>query len=151
MTKMTVAKALRYKKRVASKIAKLEQDIVANNSILEGGEREVDIATAIAKREDAVRHLIDVKLAISTVSAPIQRMILECAEAKSRIAFLSRVPTQNGKTTDKWSESITNYEAELRKAEVDRKVSELEDFIDEHQTKIDAFNNSNHVEFADLV
>lgn len=151
MTKMTIAKALRYRKRVASKIAKLEKDIVANNSILEGGEREIDVASSLAKREDTVCHLIDVKLAISTKSAPIQKMILQCAEAKSRISFLSSVPTQNGKQSDRWAETTSTYEAELRKAEVDRKVSELEDVIDELQTNIDAFNNANHVEFTDLI
>tara|TARA_Y100000034_G_scaffold117749_1_gene157567 strand:+ start:16962 stop:17423 length:462 start_codon:yes stop_codon:yes gene_type:complete len=151
MTKMTIAKALRYKKRVVSRISKLEADIVANNSVVEGGEREINVSAALAQRGDTVSHLITVKLAISSASAPIQRMILECAESKSQIAFLSRVPVQHGLQSDRWQEQTTTYEAELRKAERDAKVLELEDRIDELQSQIDSFNNANHVEFTDLI
>lgn len=150
MNKMTIAKALRYKKRVISKISKLEADIIENNSIVEGGEREINVPAALAQREDTVKHLIDVKLAISTASAPIQRMILQCAEAKSRISFYNRVPTNHGKTKDRWDENMTEYEAELRKQKRDQEVAELEGAIDEFQSNIDAFNHSNHVEFGDL-
>jgi len=147
---MTIAKALRYKKRVVSKISKLESDIIENNSIVEGGEREINVKAALAQREDTVRHLIDVKLAISTASAPIQRMILQCAEAKSRISFYNRVPTNHGKSKDRWDENLTVYEAELRKQKKDQEVAELESAIDEFQSNIDAFNHANNVEFGDL-
>ena len=150
MNKMTISKALRYKKRVVSKISKLEEDIIANNSIVEGEERDIDVSAALDQRENTVRHLIEVKLAISTASAPIQKMILQCSEAKSRISFYNRVPIQHGKTRDRWEENTTAYEAELRKAQRDQEVAELEDAIDEFQSTIDAFNHSNHVEFSQL-
>jgi len=150
MNKMTIAKALRYKKRVISKISKLESDIIENNSIVEGGEREINVPAALAQREDTVKHLIDVKMAISAASAPIQRMILQCAEAKSRISFYNRVPTNHGKSRDRWDENTTEYEAELRKQKRDQEVAELESAIDEYQSNIDAFNHSTHVEFGDL-
>lgn len=147
MTKMTIAKALRYKKRVTAKVNKLEQDIISNNSILEGAEREIDIESTLAKRDAAVRHLIDVKLAISVVSSPIQRMILECAEAKSRISFLTRIPTNHGLQSDRWGDGTNQLDATIRKAKVDAEIRELEELIDTWQSNIDSFNNANYVEF----
>ena len=150
MNKMTIAKSLRYKKRVIAKISKLEADIIENNSVVEGAERDIDVSSALKKRENTVRHLIEVKLAISTASAPIQKHILQCAEAKSRIAFYNRVPVQHGVNKDRWDETATTYNAMLRKAKRDKEVAELEDEIDEFQSIIDAFNNTNYVEVSEL-
>lgn len=148
--KMTIAKALRYKKRVISKIQTLEADIIANNSILEAAEREVEVPEALGKREKTITHLIDVKLAISTASAPIQRMILECAEAKSYISFLRSISVDHGLKGNSWGDELATYTAQIRKKERDAQVLAAEDRIDGLQSEIDAFNNGIKVEIKEL-
>jgi len=150
MQEMSIAKALRYKKRVVSKINKLESNIIENNSVVAGAERDFDVKTALLQREEAVRHLIDVKMAISAASAPIQRKILECAEAKSRISFYNRVPTTHGKTPSQWEDNVTDYEAELRKQKRDEEILRLENLIDDHQSSIDGFNHANNVGWTEM-
>lgn len=149
MIKMTISKALRYKKRVVAKIQKLESDIISNNSVIEPAVREVNVPDLLRERNKLVQHLTDVKLKIATVSVPIQRMILECAEAKSYIAFLNKMPVLHGLKSD-YGEALT-YNAQFRKTDRDKAITFLESRIDHFQTSIDAFNNTNHIEVEDMV
>jgi hypothetical protein len=147
MEKMTLSRALRYKKRVVEKIRLFESDIQNSNTIVDGEERDVDVRLALKQREAWVRHLVDLKLTIQQATQPIQRLVLELAEAKSEIAFLQRVGTQHGTQQSRYSgEPSLKYVSEIRKQERDKMVSTLQDEIDKIQTKIDAHNAETTIE-----
>lgn len=146
--RMTLARALRYKKRVLENIRNLENDIQSNNSVVEGAERDVDVRTALKQREAWVKHLVDLKLAIQEATRPVTRLVLELAETKSEIAFWNRVDTSNGTQKDRYG--YTNPEvkvqAEIRKNERDTTLKSLQERIDSIQTKIDDHNASTVIE-----
>jgi hypothetical protein len=146
--KMTLARALRYKKRVVETIRSLETDVQSTNSVVEGSEREVDVRMSLKRRDGWVKHLVDLKLAVQEASRPIQRLILELAETKSEIAFWSRLDTTNGVKSDRYGykEGETKVEAVVRKSEKDERVKALQTKIDAYQTKIDDHNASTLVE-----
>jgi cell fate (sporulation/competence/biofilm development) regulator YmcA (YheA/YmcA/DUF963 family) len=150
MEKMTLARALRYKKRVVETIRNLESDVQTNNSVVAGSERETDVRTALKQRDAWVKHLVDLKLAIQEATRPIQRLVLEMAETKSEIAFWNRVDTTNGPQKDRWGGTNTEIkmEAALRKSDKDECLKKLQERIDSLQTRIDDHNASTQVNVA---
>lgn len=146
--RMTLARALRYKKRVVETIRKLETDISENNSVLTGTEREVDVSVLLNQRDAWVKHLVDLKLAIQEATRPIQRLVLELAETKSEIAFFGKLDTTQGIKVDRYgiSDKEAKYESVVRKADKDARLKRLQERIDALQTKIDDHNTSVAVE-----
>ena len=142
---LTLSRALRYKKRVIEKICNIESDIQTYNSIIEGTEVEVDVNELLKQRTDLKRYLINFKLTVQEATRPIQKEILELAEAKSDISFYKRLPTDHGKQVMQprygMTEATENtFVATIRKDEKERVISQLQDKIDELQTTIDAHN-----------
>lgn len=137
---MTLSRALRYKKRVLESIQKTESDIQLSNSVIIGTEREVDVRQVLANRTAWIKHLLDLKQAIVSATRPVERMILELAEAKAQIVFLKRVPHQSGKVIQYSGDQPLEYNAVIRKSEIDQTVSDLQDQIDKLQTAIDQHN-----------
>lgn len=146
--RMTLSRALRYKKRVVETIRSLETDIQSNNSVVRGNEREVNIRASLQKRNAWVTHLVDLKMAIQEATRPMQRMVLELAEAKSEISFWNKLDTNNGIKKDRYGydNGEVMMEAEVRKSERDEKVKALQEKIDAYQTKLDDFNASTTIE-----
>lgn len=152
MQKMTLARTLRYKKRVIEQIRSLETDIQSSNSIINGAEREVDILACLEARKVLVSHLVDVKLLIQNATRPVQRLILELAEAKSEIALLQKIDVRHGLIPDQWGDTTaTTRDAIIRKAKRDEIVESLQNKIDELQSKIDIHNADTLVEVNDLI
>jgi hypothetical protein len=139
---MTLSRALRYKKRVIESIRSLEEDIKDNNSVVEGTERETDVRTMIKNRAAWVTHLVNLKLEIQQATQPIQDLVLQLAEAKSEIAFVSHIDTTQGVQKDRWAGASveTRMNAVIRKAEKDEWVKRLQLLIDSLQTQIDDHN-----------
>lgn len=147
MEKMTLSRALRYKKRVVETIRATESDIQSYNCVVEGTEPEVDVRKALAKRKAWVDHLVLLKLQIQEATRPIQKMVLELAETKSEIAFLQRINTTHGRVENRWGGATPElWFAVIRKTEKDQLVADLQKRIDELQTKIDAFNAEHTIE-----
>lgn len=147
MEKMTLSRALRYKKRVVEKIRNLESEIQTNNSKIDGEERDCDVRLALKQRTQWTLHLIDLKLKIQEATRPVQALILELAEAKSEISFLQRIQTIHGTQPSRFRDEHTvKYVAEIRKPELDKMVQALQNKIDSLQTRIDAHNADTTVE-----
>jgi hypothetical protein len=146
--RMTLARALRYKKRVVETIRSLESDVQEGNSVIAGSEREVDIQTTLKKRDQWVKHLVDLKLSIQEATRPIQKLVLELAETKSEIAFWNRVDTTNGAKKDRYGygDPESKWEAIIRKSEKDERTKKLQERIDALQTKIDDHNATTLIE-----
>jgi hypothetical protein len=150
---MTLARGLRYIKRVKEKISKVENDIAAYNSVVEGSERELvgSIADNIARREKLVDHLIELKLAIQKATLPVMPTILRLSELKGKIAFLNRLSVVHGNVTDRYGTGqVVKYVAEIRKADRDKQVADLTAQIDELQGKVDAHNANTKINVTDV-
>lgn len=149
--KMTLARALRYKKRVIENIRKLETDIQSANSIVEGEMPDTDVTLALKQRDGWVKHLVSLKLSLQKATEPIQRLVFELAETKSEIAMLQRINTTHGTVKARYGgEPSLKYEATIRKNDRDKLVKGLQDRIDQYQTKIDAHNATVEIEVPDV-
>lgn len=144
--KMTLNRALRWKKRVIETIRKYENNVRTGNSIISGNEREVDVVQSYENRTLWVTHLKALKLTIQDATRPIMSLILELAEIKAEITFVNGVSTQHGKCTTGYSDTEQVFDARLRKSWVDAKVADLQRRADELQTLIDEFNGKTQIE-----
>lgn len=149
--KMTLSRALRYKKRVIERIRTIESDVQMSNCVVSGEEPNVDVRLALNQRQEWVKHLIALKLALQKGTEPIQRLVFELAETKSEVAFLQRINIQHGTVKARYREeaSIT-YQATIRKPERDKLITELQERIDIIQTKIDQHNATLEIEIPDV-
>ena len=148
--KMTLAAALRYKKRVGEKIAKLEADVIENNSITSGAEREADIKVALDQRAILVDHLTLLKVKMAAATQPIFSTILEIAEQKGLIAFYRKLNTKHGKVEHPYEDKTINYEAVIRKTDKDKAITVAQEKIDQLQAVIDAFNSTTSFEIGEV-
>jgi hypothetical protein len=140
---ITLARALKYKNRLAEQIRKVEQNVCTFNSMIAGGEREIDCNGSMEEREGLVTNLVDLKLKIDAANEPIKARIFTLQELKGKIAFLSRIPTQHGKTVSQFyrEEADITYEAVIRKKEIDDLTKVLEREVDTIQEQLDQHNN----------
>ncbi len=138
---LTLAKALKYKNRLVTAISSRTNDIQRYNSVVEGGDREVDVLKLLEEHQLLVKHLIDLKLAINKANQPIQQFIFEIAEVKSEIKLYEGMSTTHGSSRDLYGEAVIKYDALLRKKDVDQKVVELNRRLDAVQEKIDVHNH----------
>lgn len=142
---ITLAKALKLKNRLAGRISKLTSDIQTFNSVQDRAERQ-DVRAKFDERAAIVRQLIDLKQAIAQANAPIQRGIFELAELKAEVGLLTGLNTKHGTFLEGYpTAGQVTYIAEFRKAEVDRKIEELEARIDALQDRLDAFNTATSI------
>jgi hypothetical protein len=142
---INLAKALKVKNRLAGRVAKLTQDVQTYNCTQEGADR-LDVPALYEERQAVVARLTDLKLAVSTANAPVQRTIYELAELKALVALLNGLNTQHGQVVEGYPVAgAVTYVAQLRKADVDREVRRCEAEIDRLQDRLDAFNQATTV------
>jgi hypothetical protein len=139
--KMTLAKLLRYKNNVVVAMGECQELIQANNSVFANVERECDVKAEMARLDQLVAHLLEIKALKMRATAPIQWQIFELAELKSRIRFLEGLRTTHGQQpTYRDDVPVIAYDAVIRRNDVAQEIRELRKKIDTIQTAIDAFN-----------
>lgn len=140
---MTLAKALKHKNRVAQKIARISDDIRANNSILAVNDPEVDVQALDRMRLELTDYLVALKTAIHRASDSVRDKIFMLAELKGSISFYGSICTQHGKREAHrfgGGEEFVEHKAVMRKEAIDRIVVELEERIDAIQDQLEEFN-----------
>ena len=149
--KMTLAKALKHKKRVAQKIAQISDDIRHNNSILAVNESEVDVFALDAKRIELTDYLVTLKTAMHRASDAVRDKIFLLAELKASILFYRSVSTQHGKREAHrfgGGDEFVEHKATLRKDAVDHLVTDLEGRIDVIQDQLEEFNATTKIDIV---
>src|SRR6185436_5305254 len=127
MAQITLAKALKIKNRLAGRLAKVQADIQAFNSIPEGQAGQVDVPALMQTREALVEAIVGLKTAINDANREAQRDIYALAEKKATVQFLAGVCTRHGPQPPVYPTTIeVNYVAALKKADVDAQVAQLE-------------------------
>jgi hypothetical protein len=146
---MTLAKTLKYKNRVLQKLSRVTGEIRRWNSIIADGEREKDAKELMAERKRLVENLIAVKLVIAKANGPIQEDILRLAEVKGEISLLNELDTRHGKQMQEFGfrgdAQMVEYDAVIRKSDVDVAVESLEKQVDELQDRLDHHNHTTEV------
>ena len=148
MAEITLAKALKMKNRLAGRLAKVQADIQAYNSVPEGQAGQVNVPALMKTREELVGALVSLKTAINDANREAQRDIYDLAEKKATAQFLAGVNTRHGPQPAVYPNTTeVNYIAALKKTDVDALVVKLENEIDQLQDRLDQFNHDHKVEF----
>src|SRR5687767_10354277 len=93
---MTLAQALKTKKRLAQRISELDSKLNRSNSVLAGNIREAPSRDILADRDGLVAQLVRLKTAICIANIGIQEALIEQAELKSKVAVLKKLSTTHG-------------------------------------------------------
>jgi hypothetical protein len=143
---ITLAKALKVKNRLAGRLAKIQADIAAYNSVPEGQAGQVNVPALMQTRAELVEALVNLKAALNDANREVQRDIYELAEKKATAQFLAGLNTRHGPQPAVYpSTTEVNYVAALKKVDVDGLVLRLEKEIDQLQDKLDQFNHGRTV------
>ena len=147
MAEITLAKALKIKNRLTGRLAKVQSDIQAYNSVPEGQADQVNVPALMQTRAELVGALLGLKTAINEANREAQRDIYDLAEKKGTVQFLAGVCTRHGPQPPVYPATIeVNYIAALKKADVDGQVARLETEIDQLQDRLDQFNHDRKIE-----
>jgi hypothetical protein len=147
LQEITLAKALKVKNRLVGRLAKVQADIQAYNSVPEGQAGQVDVPALVKAREELVEALVILKTAINEANRTAQRDIYDLAEKKATAQFLAGLNTRHGPqpATYPLTAEVT-YVAALKKGDVDAQLLRLENQIDQLQDKLDHFNHVHQIE-----
>jgi hypothetical protein len=147
MAEITLAKALKVKNRLTGRLAKVQADIEAYNSVPAGQADQVNVPALMQTREELVGALVGLKTAINDANREAQRDIYDLAEKKATAQFLGGVNTRHGPQPPVYPATIeVNYVVALKKADVDGLVAGLEKEIDQLQDRLDQFNHDHRIE-----
>ncbi len=147
MAEITLAKALKIKNRLTGRLAKVQADIQAYNSVPVGQADQVNVPALMKTREELVGALVGLKTAINEANREIQRDIYDLAEKKATAQFLAGLCTRHGPQPAVYpSTTEVIYVAALKKADVDTLVAGLEKEIDQWQDRLDQFNHDRRIE-----
>ena len=73
MAEITLAKALKVKNRLTGRLARVQADIQAYNSVPEGQADQVNVPALMQAREELVGALVGLKTAINDANREAQR------------------------------------------------------------------------------
>jgi hypothetical protein len=147
MVEITLAKALKVKNRLTGRLAKVQADILAYNSVPQGQADQVNVPALMKTRGELVGALVTLKTAINDANREVQRDIYDLAEKKATAQFLAGVNTRHGPQPPVYPSTVeVVYVAALKKADVDGLVVRLENEIDQLQDKLDQFNHVHKIE-----
>lgn len=159
--RVTLARALKEKKRVAGRINTLEQFVKSNNIYEEENkelpsykvEKKRDVLEKLEELSRLRKRIIDIKEAIAraNVENGICGLVYNMEERKSEISFYKEI---NANTRPYSFESngvaiFIERVAQVTKESIDSKVEELTKEIEELQDRIDEINASSLVDIPD--
>ena len=147
LQEITLAKALKVKNRLTGRLAKVQADIQAYNSVPEGQADQVNVPVLMQAREELVGALVSLKTATNDANREAQQDIYDLAEKKATAQFLAGVSTRHGPQPAVYPNTTeVIYVAAMKKADVDGLVAGLEKEIDQLQDKLDQFNHVHRIE-----
>ena len=137
---MNVKQALKQKNKLVTELKAQYQILQKFNSIEEGNPRRYIMVDVLAKIESLSNELVELKARIHRVNQPVYNQIFLLAELKGRIKELKKVPTDEGKQTERYGSVQSIKVVELNIVDIENRVGELQDRIEELQNELDIHN-----------
>ena len=137
---MNVKQALKQKNKLVTELKAQYQILQKFNSIEEGNPRRYIMVDVLAKIESLSNELVELKARIHKVNQPVYNQIFLLAELKGRIKELKKVPTDEGKQTERYGSVQSIKEVQLNIVDIENFVGELQDRIEELQNELDIHN-----------
>lgn len=151
MSKVSLAKLLKVKNRLAGRLSKTQDQITQYNCVIKEQSGKVNVEGLLTLRDKLSEALISVKTAIQIATTPIQRKIYTLAERKGTAEFFSNLNTSDGIRRHGYQNTDVEYVATVKQEQSDSLVKKLESEIDTLQDEIDEFNAVTKVEIEEGV
>ena len=142
---MNVKQALKQKNKLVTELKTQYQILQKYNSIEEGNPRRYSMAEALDKIEFTSNELVELKAQIHKANQPVYDKIFALAELKGMIKELKKVPTDEGKSSDRYSSIPSVKEVELNIVEIEAIVEKLQIKIEELQNELDIHNANTNI------
>ena len=140
---MKLAKALKQKNKLAGEVAQLKELLTQQNSRSTKQKFDYNNQEVITNLRAKIDELVATKAAIGAANAEVYPKIFRLAELKGLVTVLKGISTKEGVYAESlgYAQSVeVEYVAQIKKAEADRLVEELEKEIQELQDALDEFN-----------
>ena len=137
--KMSLARALKERSRLAGKLKRDFEIINRENSMISGSKRSFDLRAVYAECRELHERLVALKQVIAAANAPIAGKLAEMDEVKSMITYLRGVNTEVGFQPRSYSNEKDLLEVVLGAAELTAEAERLQKRAEELQDEIDAF------------
>lgn len=146
--RVTIARALKEKNRVAGRLAKARELVGRENSKDKNVPRGIDVSETYTLAKTLRDRLVSIKTAIAEANGPIVSKIIELDEVKSEISYLNGLDVKEGRfvETNYGSRIETELEAVIRQPQVLDEVTALQARADRLQDELDEFNATTKIE-----
>jgi len=143
-TTMTLARALKEKNRIAGRLKTARDRISRENSWEKSVPRNFNVEELISEAKKLKQNLITLKTAIAIANAGIVGKIIEMAELKAEICWLSGVDTYQGTKTEQSYRSevpiVREFVAVVTGPKMAAEVTRLQHEVEAIQDQIDEYN-----------
>jgi hypothetical protein len=138
---MKVKQALKYKKKLASKMNQEFSKVQMYNSVEEGSARVYDVVESMRNWLTMSEELVELKTKLHLANAPVYGKIFRMSELKSQLSNLRQLDCVDGKHFDRYGrgEAIVKT-AKISVLEKDQLVLKIEEEIERLQEELDEHN-----------
>ena len=141
---MKVKQALKYKKKLASKMNQEFSKVQMYNSVEEGSTRVYDVKESMQNWLRMSEELVELKTKLHLANGPVYGKIFRMSELKSQLSNLKSLDCVEGKYSDRYSrmggETPIIKTAQIGILERDQMVSIIEEEIEKIQEELDEHN-----------
>jgi hypothetical protein len=142
---MNVKQALKAKNKLVADLKAQYEILKKYNSIEEGNPRRYSMKDTLDKIHQLSNELVELKAQIHKANQPVYQKIFALAELKGMIKELRKVPTEEGKSSDRYSSVISVKVVELDVVTIDDIVKTLEAKIEQLQDELDVHNATTQI------
>jgi len=138
---MKVKQALKYKKKLASKMNQEFSKVQMYNSVEEGSARVYDVVESMRNWLTMSEELVELKTKLHLANAPVYGKIFRMSELKSQLSNLKQLDCVDGKHFDRYGrgEAVVKT-AKISVLEKDQMVLKIEEEIERLQEELDEHN-----------
>ena len=142
---MNVKQALKAKNKLVTDLKANFEILKKYNSIEEGNPRRYSMEETLDKITTLSNELVELKAQIHRANAPVYDKIFALAELKGLVKELKKVPTDEGKQTERYGSVVSVKEVELNIVDIQNKVDILTIKIEELQNELDIHNANTNI------
>ena len=138
---MKVKQALKYKKKLTSKMNQEFSKVQMYNSVEEGSARVYDVVESMRNWLTMSEELVELKTKLHLANAPVYGKIFRMSELKSQLSNLRQLDCVDGKHFDRYGrgEAVVKT-AKISVLEKDQLVLTIEEEIEKLQEELDEHN-----------
>ena len=154
--KMTIARALKEKERVARKLQSARETFSRVNSVMVGLKRPVDAKEAFEAVQRLQNRFLEIKKAIAAANAGISAQLTEMLVVRAEKEYYEKLDCKETSLRGEWETTADGsrvwraapYDAYINDGKRQEIVAALEQRLDDLQDEVDAFNATHSVEIV---